>query len=216
MPFIQTCLDQSESASPKATTLCVYNMSLFLVACLQNRWQRASSARCLQTNKARGLTTPRSSKPLFPDLFDIIATEIEVDQLPALSQHCCKALWSGCSEIRIAAEIKVLQRWACASTPASLFTARPFISQVRQHSCKPLYGSSFHFFGCVCVDCLAVRVLFFCAARCLPSSVAPFSPACLAADISLRRSDFLCVWPHECNSPRFRVVCLHSVGFGGS
>jgi hypothetical protein len=47
MPFIQTCLAQSQSASPKATALYVYNMSLFLVACLLNRWQRASSARCL-------------------------------------------------------------------------------------------------------------------------------------------------------------------------
>ena len=44
MPFIQTSLAQSQSASPKATTLYVYNMSLFLVACLLNRWQRASSA----------------------------------------------------------------------------------------------------------------------------------------------------------------------------
>jgi hypothetical protein len=28
--------------------------------------------------------------------------------------------------------------------------------------------------GCVCVACLLVRVLFFCAARCLPFSVSPF------------------------------------------
>jgi high-affinity Fe2+/Pb2+ permease len=81
--FIQTCLTQSESASPKATTLYVYNMSLFLVACLLDRWQRASSARCLQ-NKARGLTTPRSSKPLFPDSADAIGAEIEVSQRWAL------------------------------------------------------------------------------------------------------------------------------------
>ena len=32
--FIQTCLTQSKSARPKAATLYVYNMSLFLVACL--------------------------------------------------------------------------------------------------------------------------------------------------------------------------------------
>jgi hypothetical protein len=48
MPFIQTSLAQSESASPKATTLYVYNMPLFRVAllhaCLLNRWQRASIA----------------------------------------------------------------------------------------------------------------------------------------------------------------------------
>ena len=42
MPFIQTSLAQSESASPEVTTLYVYNMSLFIVACLLNRWQRAS------------------------------------------------------------------------------------------------------------------------------------------------------------------------------
>jgi hypothetical protein len=45
MPFIQTCLAQSPSASPKATTLYVYKMSLFLVECLLNRWHRASTPR---------------------------------------------------------------------------------------------------------------------------------------------------------------------------
>ena len=94
MPFIQTCLAQSESASPKATTLYVYNMSLFLVACLLNRWQRASSARCLQT-KARGLTAPRSSKPPFSDSADLIETEIEVSQRWALRQHSYKPLCPG-------------------------------------------------------------------------------------------------------------------------
>ena len=39
MPFIQTSFTQRQSANPKATTLCVYNMSLFLVDCLINRWQ---------------------------------------------------------------------------------------------------------------------------------------------------------------------------------
>jgi hypothetical protein len=39
MPFIQTGLAQSESASPKATTLYVYNMSLFRVVCLLNRYK---------------------------------------------------------------------------------------------------------------------------------------------------------------------------------
>jgi hypothetical protein len=38
MPVIQAYLAQSESASPKATTMYVYNMSLFLVTCLLNRW----------------------------------------------------------------------------------------------------------------------------------------------------------------------------------
>jgi hypothetical protein len=70
--FIQTSLAQSESASPKATSLYVYTRSLFLVACLPSRWQRASRARCLQT-KAGGLITPRSSKPLFPGTLNSIA-----------------------------------------------------------------------------------------------------------------------------------------------
>jgi hypothetical protein len=66
MPFIQTSL------RPKCKTegYHAYNMSPFLVACLLKRWQRASSARCLQ-NKARGLTRPRSSKPLCPDSADV-------------------------------------------------------------------------------------------------------------------------------------------------
>ena len=54
--------------------------------------------------------------------------------------------------------------------------------------------------GCVSVACLVVRVLFLCAADCSPFSVCPLPPACLAADISLRRSDFLCMWPVECTS----------------
>jgi hypothetical protein len=88
MPFIQTCLAQSQSASPKATMLYVHNMSLFLVACLLNRWQRASSARCLD-KKTRGLTTPRSSKPLCRVCFNAIAAEIEVSKRSALRQHSC-------------------------------------------------------------------------------------------------------------------------------
>jgi hypothetical protein len=97
----------------------VYNMSLFLVACLLNRWQRASSARCLQ----RGLTpraTPRSSKPPVPDSADFIAAEIEVRQRSAMPQHSCKAICPGLVD-PIFAEIHVSQRWA-----------------LRQHSCKTL------------------------------------------------------------------------------
>ncbi len=123
MSFIQTCLSQSQSASPKATTLYVYNMPLFLVACLLNRWQRASSTRCLQ-NKARGLTTPRSSKPPFPDSADVIGAEIQVSQRCALRQHSCKKLCPGWSDL-IAAEIEVGQRWA-----------------LRQHSCNTLCPST--------------------------------------------------------------------------
>jgi hypothetical protein len=119
MPFIQKCLAQSESASPKATKLYVCNMSLFVVACLLNRWQRASSARCLQ-KKARGLTTPRSSKPPFPGWSDLIEAEIEVSQLCALPKHSRKALCT-CWTDPIVAEIEVGQRWA-----------------LRQHSCKAL------------------------------------------------------------------------------
>ncbi len=119
MPFIQTCLAQSESASPKATTLYVYNMSLFLVACLLNRWQSASSARCLQT-KARALTAPRSSKPPSPDSADVIAAEIEVSQRCALRKHSCQALCLGWPD-PIETEIEVSERWA-----------------LRQHSCKAL------------------------------------------------------------------------------
>ena len=120
MPFIQTCLAQSESASPKATTLYVYTMSLFRVVCLLNRWKSASSARCLQ-KKARGLTTPRSSKPPSPDSADVIGAEIEVSQRCALPQHSCKALGPVWSDFPIASEIEVSQR--CA---------------LRQHSCKAL------------------------------------------------------------------------------
>jgi hypothetical protein len=47
MPFVHTSFRESESARPKATALYVYNMLLFLVTCLLNRWQRASSAGCL-------------------------------------------------------------------------------------------------------------------------------------------------------------------------
>ena len=88
MPFIQTSIGESQSAGPKAATRYVYNMSLFLVACLLDRWQRASSAGCLQ-KKSRGLTTPRSSKPPFPDSSDVIVSEIEVSQRWALPQHSC-------------------------------------------------------------------------------------------------------------------------------
>jgi hypothetical protein len=78
--------------------------------CLLNRWQRASSARCLQ-KEARGLTTPRSSKPPFPDSVDVIVAEIEVSQRCALRQHSCKPLCPGCLHV-IPAEIEVSQRCA--------------------------------------------------------------------------------------------------------
>ena len=108
MPFIQTSLAQSESARPKATTLYVYTMSLLIVACLLNRWQRASSARCLQ-KQTRGLTTPRSSKPPFPNSADVIAAEIEVSQRCALPQHSCKTLCPSLADL-IVEKIEVSQR----------------------------------------------------------------------------------------------------------
>jgi hypothetical protein len=153
MQFIQIFLAQSESASPEATTLYVYNMSLFLVACLLNRWQRASSAWCLQ-NKARDLAAPRSSMSPFPDSANAIATEIEVSQRCALPQHSCQTLCPVCAD-HIVSEIEVSQRWAlrqhssktlrpCCSNP---IVAEIEVSQcwaLRQHFCKPLCVLSFH------------------------------------------------------------------------
>jgi hypothetical protein len=75
-------------------------------------------ARCLQ-KKGRRLTTPRSSKPPFPDSADVIVAEIEVSQRCALRQHSCQALCPCWSDV-IAVEIEVSQR--CA---------------LRQHSCEP-------------------------------------------------------------------------------
>jgi hypothetical protein len=101
-----------------ATTQSDANMSLFLFACLLNKWQSASSARGLQ-NKTRGLTTPRSVKPLSPNKADPIAQEIEVSQPCALPQHSCKTLCPGIADL-IVAKIEVHQR--CA---------------VPKHFCKP-------------------------------------------------------------------------------
>ena len=117
-------------------------MSLFLVACLLNRWKRASSARCLQ-KKTRGLTTPRSSKP--PACFDIISAEIEVSQRCALAQHSCKPLCPACFNV-IAPKIEVSQRCALrqksCKCPAFTHCIAPEIEvsqrcALRQHSCKP-------------------------------------------------------------------------------
>ncbi len=93
-------------------------LSLCLVACLPNRWQIASSGRCLQT-KARDWTTSRNSKPPFPDIFDAIVFEIEVSQRWALLQRSCETVCSFFSYV-IAAEIEMSQRWTLC-----------------QHSCKP-------------------------------------------------------------------------------
>jgi hypothetical protein len=117
MPFIQTGLAHSESANPKTTTRYVYNMSLFLVPRLLNRWQRASCARCLQT-KAPCFTTPRSSKPLGFVCVDLIEADIEDRQHRALRKNSCE---QPCPSIpdTIAPDIEVSQ--SCA---------------LRQHPCK--------------------------------------------------------------------------------
>ena len=75
----------------------------------------------------------------------------------ALPKHSCKPLCPGCSEFRIAAEIKVRQRWAlrqqsckplcsgCSEAGAAgnevIFAEIKVVSQrwaLCQHSCKPL------------------------------------------------------------------------------
>jgi hypothetical protein len=90
MPFIQAALAQSESASPKAATLYVYNMPPKPASCCLSAKQMARRKQCklllnsaytyissvsstsssssssssshLFLHKARGLTTPRSSQ----------------------------------------------------------------------------------------------------------------------------------------------------------
>jgi hypothetical protein len=67
MPFIQTCLAQSQSASPKGTTLYVYNMSLYLVACLLNKCQSASNKNHSNIRNQRN-QNPSKFRPLHPCL----------------------------------------------------------------------------------------------------------------------------------------------------
>ena len=55
MPFIQTSLAQSESASPKTTTLYVYNMSLFLIACLSAKQMAKSKQFKVPTKQGQRL-----------------------------------------------------------------------------------------------------------------------------------------------------------------
>ena len=69
------------------------------------------------------MTTPRSSKPPFPDSADVIGAEIEVRQRWALRQHSCKTLCPvGFNPV--VTKIEVSQRWA-----------------LPQHSCKTLCPS---------------------------------------------------------------------------
>jgi hypothetical protein len=187
MPFIQTCLTQSESASPKATTLYVYNVSLFLVACLLNRWQRASSARCLENqNKARGLTSPRSTKPPMHSA-DVIGAEIEVSQFCALRQNSCNAFCPASSDL-IEAEIEVSQRWA-----------------LRQHSCKPLCPSI--------ADVIEVEIEVSQRWALRQNSCEPLCPGCseirIAAEIKVRQRWAL--RQHSC-----KTLCILSFHFAVS
>ena len=127
---MQTCLAQSESARPKTNT-CMGAMSLFNiahVACLLITWQRASRARSGRIKDHRLDHATTLEGPALSRQLRCHCNGIEVHQLPALSQHPCKILCPGCSDIKIAAEIKVSQRWA-----------------LRQHSCKPLRILSFRF-----------------------------------------------------------------------
>ena len=109
------------SARPKATTLYVYNIVAFLVACLLNRWQRASSASCLQ-QKTRGLTTPRSSKLPSPNISDVIAAEqhLRCHRRWALRQHSSKTLCPGIADPIVRLRSRCASAGHCASTLASL------------------------------------------------------------------------------------------------
>ena len=75
MSFIQTSLAETESASPKSTTLYVYNMSFVLVACLLNRWERA--AKCIWDRGESALDTVPA---LLTDFL--------------LHQYCCRTTYS--------------------------------------------------------------------------------------------------------------------------
>ena len=107
-------------------------------------------------NKARGFTTPRSSRTSFPDRADFIAAEIEVRQRCAPPQHSCKALCPGIVD-PIIAEIEASQRWAlcqpsgkrplCPGCSEVVIVAEIKVRQLwalHQHSCKALCILSFH------------------------------------------------------------------------
>jgi hypothetical protein len=68
-------------------------MLLVLVACLLNKWQRASSASCLQI-KASGLTTPQILKPVFPNSADVIVkiAQLEITQKRKIDSAECVLL----------------------------------------------------------------------------------------------------------------------------
>jgi hypothetical protein len=79
-----------------------------------------------------------SCKAHCPVWSDVIATEIDVHQLLALSQHSCKPICPGRSESKIAAEIKVRQRWALSQLlrlVLSFHTPTARVSASRYSSC---------------------------------------------------------------------------------
>ncbi len=65
---------------------------------------------------------------------NVIAFEIEVLQLPALSQHSCKSLCPVFFKIEIAAEIQMSQRWTLCQHSKSLFMLSFYIA-LRQLEC---------------------------------------------------------------------------------
>jgi hypothetical protein len=77
MSFLQVSLDQSDSASPKATTLYVYNMSLYLVACLLNRWKKSKQCK-VPRKRGQRLDHATKLEASFPGSSDVIATEIRL------------------------------------------------------------------------------------------------------------------------------------------
>ena len=112
----------------------------------------AKSKQCkVPTKQGQRLDHPRSSKPPFPDSFDLIVPEFEVSQRCALRQHSCKALCPACTN-PIAVEFEVSQRWAlpqhscktlCPSI-ADVIAAEIEVSQrseMCQHSCKAPCGA---------------------------------------------------------------------------
>ena len=100
----------------------MHNVFLFLVDCLLQ--QRTTSKQYKIPTKS---STPVGLSD--PAVLMSFQTEIEVSQLPALSQHSCKPLCPLSSEIIIVTQIKVHQRCHYVSTPASLSVSCPFISK---------------------------------------------------------------------------------------
>jgi hypothetical protein len=148
MPFIQTCYSSKRKCKPEGYhAVCVQYVPFSRGLSAK---QMAKSKQCkVPTKEARGLTTPRSSKPPSPVSTDvIIAAENECSECSercALRLHSCKALCPFCSTV-IATEIEVHQRCALGQH-ACIIAAEIKVRQrwaLRQHSCKPLCILSYH------------------------------------------------------------------------